>query len=115
MTFLSSSKLAASLAKVTNDNSNEKAAVKAKGTAMTPVVVTEVDKKHQGLAPTSLNDLFHGNAAGSTFRTCFYVTKVEPSNLSNACQFYDKKTKKTGGKSGDLIYKMQFLVKDVST
>jgi len=46
MTFLSSSKLAATLAKVTNDNATEKAAVKAKGTTMTPVIVTEVDKKH---------------------------------------------------------------------
>lgn len=119
MTFLSSSKLASTLSKVTNDNTYEKTAIKGPGTSMTPVVVTEVDKKHQGLPTSSLNDLFHGNVSGSSFRTCFYVTKVEPSNLAEATQLYDKKTKKItstkGGKGGDLIYKMQFLVKDVST
>jgi len=120
MTFLSSSKLASTLSKVTNDNTYEKNAIKGSGTSMTPVVVTEVDKKHQGLPTTSLNDLFHGNVSGtSTFRTCFYVTKVEPSNLAEATQFFDKKNKRhtstKGGKGGDLVYKMQFLVKDVST
>lgn len=39
--------------------------------------------------------------------------------MCEAVQSYDRKTKKTstlkGNKGGDLIYKMQFLVKDVST
>lgn len=88
---------------------------------MLPVVLTEVDKKHQGLANTSLHDLFHStDNSKSTFRTCFYVSKVEPSNLCESTQLYDKKTKKAsslhkGAKGGDLIYRMQFLVKDVST
>lgn len=59
MTFLSSSKLAANLSKVSNDNGPEKAALKSKDTSMLPVVLTEVDKKHQGLQTTSLHDLFH--------------------------------------------------------
>lgn len=119
MTFLGSSKLAATLSKVTDDKGPEKAALKS-DTSMLPVVLTEVDKKHQGLANTSLHDLFHSvDNSKSTFRTCFYVTKVEPSdNLSEAIQTYDKKTKKcTSAKTGkgDLVHRMQFLVKDVST
>jgi len=120
MTFLSSSKLATTVSKVTNDTAGEKAALKRNDTSMLPVVLTEVDKKHQGLASTSLHDLFHTpDMTKSTFRTCFYVTKVEPSNAAESVQAYDRKTKKTSsakGKGGsDLIYKMQFLVKDVST
>jgi len=121
MTFLSSSKLATSLsAKVSNDNTGEKAALKAGGTSMLPVVLSEVDKKHQGLESTPLHELFHSpDMSKSTFRTCFYVTKVEPSNAAESTVSYDRKTKKTSsskGKGGaDLIYKMQFLVKDVST
>ena len=58
MTFLGSSKLAATVGKVSNDNGPEKKAL-ASGTSMLPVVLTEVDKKHQGLPSTSLHDLFH--------------------------------------------------------
>jgi len=65
-----------------------------------------------------LYDLFHGNQSGSTFRTCFYVTKVEPSDVAESVVCYDKKTKKvTSAKNGkgDLVHRMQFLAKDVST
>ena len=58
MTFLGSSKLAATVGKVSNDNGPEKKALNS-GTSMLPVVLTEVDKKHQGLANSSLDDLFH--------------------------------------------------------
>merc|ERR1712086_550756 len=78
---------------------------------MTPIVLTEVDKKHAGLATTQLHDLFHSpDTTTNTFRTCFYVTKVEPGNVSEMVKSYNK-----GTKSGDLIYQVQFLVKDVST
>lgn len=89
-----------------------------KGSA--PVVLTEVDKKHQGLQNTSLHDLFHNNDnSTNTFRTCFYVTRVEPGNVEDACRVYNKSSKKAssakGAKGGDLIYQVQFLAKDVST
>ena len=87
---------------------------------MTPVVLTEVDKKHANLQTTPLHDLFHSpDTSTSTFRTCFYVTKVEPGNVQDAVKVYSKQTKKAssakGAKGGDLIYQVQLLVKDAST
>jgi len=119
MTFVSSSKKASDIsAKVSNDNSNETKALKA-NVAMTPVVLTEVSSKHAALPVTSLHDLFHSaESSTNTFRTCFYVTKVEPGNVADACKVYDKKSKKTSsakGSKGDMIYQVQFLAKDVST
>lgn len=119
MTFISSSKLAASLSKVSNENQTERAALKTP-VSMTPVILTEVDKKHQNLQTTSLHDLFHNSDnSTNTFRTCFFVTKVEPSNVNEAVKCYDRKSRKTtsakGSKGGDLIYQVQFLAKDVST
>jgi len=47
------------------------------------------------------------------------VTKVEPSAPVECVQSYNKGTKKCSStkstKGGDLVYRMQFLVKDVST
>jgi ActR/RegA family two-component response regulator len=119
MTFISSSKLAAQLSKVNNENQTERAALKT-AVSMTPVILTEVDKKHQNLQTTSLHDLFHNpDSSTNTFRTCFYVTKVEPGNVNEAVKSYDRKTRKSvsakGSKGGDLIYQVQFLAKDVST
>lgn len=119
MTFISSSKLAAGLSKVANDNSTEKAALRS-AVSLSPVVLTEIDKKHGNLQTTSLHDLFHSpDNSTNTFRTCFYVTKVEPGNLAESVRSYNKSSKKDasakGAKGGELIYKMQFLAKDVST
>ena len=119
MTHISSSKLAAALSKVNNDNSSEKAALKS-GVSMTPVVLTEVDKKHANLATSTLHDLFHSpDNSTNTFRVCFYVTRTEPGHVEEACKVYNKSSKKTtsakGSKGGDLIYQVQFLAKDVST
>lgn len=118
MTFINSSKLAASVSKVADEKKTEQASLKNK-VSMTPVVLTEVDKKHQHMQTTSLSDLFHNPESGTTFRTCFYVTKVEPGNVAECVKSYDKKSKKVqsakGAKGGDLIYQVQFLVKDVST
>lgn len=118
MTFINSSKLASTVSsKVADEKATEKASLKSK-VSMTPVVLTEVDKKHQNLVNTSLHDLFHQpDYHHNTFRTCFYVTKVEPSSASDCVKAFDKKTKKTTAakKGGDLIYQVQFLVKDVST
>lgn len=119
MTFINSSKLAATVgAKVANERKTEQATLASK-TSLTPVILTEVDKKHAGLQTTSLNDLFHSpDTHTNTFRTCFYVTKVEPGDHKDACKAYDKKTKKVASAKtgkGDLIYQVQFLCKDVST
>lgn len=108
MTFISSSKIAAALAKVGNNNDVEKSALKSK-TSMAPVVLSEIDKKHAGLPSTSLHDLFHApDNSTSTFRTCFYVTKVEPSNTAECVKSWNKSSKKAssakGAKGGDLIY-----------
>ena len=118
MTFISSSKLAASVSKVSNETATERAQLK-NSVSMAPVVLTEVDKKHAGLQNTSLHDLFHSaDTSTNTFRTCFYVTRVEPGNVNDAVRAYDRKSKKSssakGGK-GDHIYQVQFLAKDVST
>jgi hypothetical protein len=83
MTFPHSSKLAAAVSKVSGDNSNEKASLKSK-VSMAPVILTEIDKKHSGLATTSLHDMFHVDHSTNTFRTCFYVTRVEPGNVCEA-------------------------------
>jgi len=119
MTFISSSKLAASVSKVQNENATEKAQLKS-AVSTAPVVLTEVDRKHAGLANTSLHDLFHSpDTSTNTFRTCFYVTRVEPGDVCCAVRAYDRKSKKSssakGGKGSDHIYQVQFLAKDVST
>lgn len=119
MTFISASKLAATLGKVQNEINTEKEALK-KDFSATPVVLTEVDKKHQGLVTTSLHDLFHSpDNSTNTFRTCFYVTRVEPGNAAEAVRVWNKKTRTSGSakgaKGGDFIYQVQFLAKDVST
>jgi len=114
MTLIGSSKLGAQLGKVAGENSTEKAALKS-SVSMAPVVLTEVDKKWAHLPNTSLHDLFHNSDnSTNTFRTCFYVTRVEPGNSKDAVKHYNRQTKKTGS-SGDLIYQVQFLAKDVST
>jgi hypothetical protein len=117
MTFIGSSKLAASVSKVSNESSTEKDALKS-AVSMAPVVLTEVDKKWAHLPNTSLHDLFHSSDnSTNTFRTCFYVTRVEPGNAADACKSYNRSSKKTSNNcnSGDLIYQVQFLAKDVST
>ena len=118
MTFINTSKLANNLAsKVSDDRSDEKANLKSGSTA--PVILTEVDKKHASLPLTRLHDLFHEpDNSVTTFRTCFYVTKVEPGNVQDCVKAYNKGSKKTSsakGAKGDMIYQVQFLVKDVST
>jgi len=62
-------------------------------------------------------------AKETTFRTTFTVVKVESSDVKEWSKAYDKKTKKATslkGSSaskagGNLIYQVQFLVKDAST
>jgi len=118
MTFINSSKVAANVSKVSDEKNTEKASLKS-AVSMSPVVLTEVDKKHQNLPTTCLADLFHSpDNTTNTFRTCFYVTKVEPGNVADACKSYDKKSKKStkcATKASDCIYQVQFLAKDVST
>jgi hypothetical protein len=128
MTFVSSSKLAKELKSKVTDEKADKGALK-QDVMMNSVILTEIDKKHQGLQVHSLQDLFHNVetdkeiAAHDTFRTQFYVTKIEPADVKEWTKQYDKKTKKATSlkgsaaskSAGNLIYQVQFLVKDVST
>jgi hypothetical protein len=82
-------------------------------------VISEVDKKHAGLATTSLNDLFHQESSltGNTFRTSFQVVKVEGTPVE-LVKVYNKATKKTSsakGAKGDLVWSVSLLAKDAST
>ena len=59
LTFISASKLAKEVkAKVTDDRSVEKAALK-QDVSLSAVILSEVDKKHANLQSHSLQDLFH--------------------------------------------------------
>lgn len=129
LTFVSTSKLAKEIkSKVHDEKQTEKASLK-QAVQMNAVVLTEIDKKHQHLTNTSLSDLFHQSdsdpelSSKNTFRTNFYVTKIEPADVKEWTKLYDKKTKKSsslkgsnaGKASGNIIYQVQLLVKDVST
>jgi hypothetical protein len=126
LTFVSSSKLAKDVKAKVSDEKIEKP----KGDLnLSATVLTEVDKKHANLRVHSLNDLFHHAdsnkelAEGTTFRTQFFVTKIESADTKEWTKAYDKKTKKTTSlkgsaatkSSGNLIYQLQLLVKDAST
>jgi hypothetical protein len=127
LTFVSSSKLAKEVKAAAKDEKVDKVALK--GDHFNATVLTEVDKKHAALPITSLQDLFHNAetdkeiAGKDTFRTQFYVTKIEPADVKEWTKQYDKKTKKATSLKGaaaakaatNLIYQVQFLVKDVST
>ena len=110
MTFASASKLAKEIkAKVSDDKTTEKASLK-QPLMMNAVVLTEVDKKHANLPVTSLHDLFHSEndpeiANKTTFRTSFYVTKIEPADPKEFVKAYDKKTKKATSLKGSAAAK----------
>ena len=115
-TFIGSSKVAKGLAKVTEDE-KENAAELASASPAHAITVSEVASQHAGLQNTTLNELFHQGKTSGTFRTSFFVVKVEPAD-GEAVKSYDKKTKKTGsakGAKGDLIWQVQLVVKDAST
>ena len=125
MTFVSYSKAANHIrSSVKDDKSVEKAALKG-GMMMQPVVLTEVTGAGAKLPFTTLHDLFHNEsdpeiANNTTFRTQFYVSKIEPGDVKEWCKSYDKKTKKSasfkGAKAaGGACYQVQFLCKDITT
>jgi len=126
VTFVSPSKLAKEVkAKVTDDRAVEKASLK-QDVSLNAVVLTEVDKKHAGLPTHSLQDLFHNAdtdkdiSSRDTFRTQFYITRVEPADVKEWVKSYDRKAKKASshkgaGAKGENIFQVQFLVKDAST
>jgi len=106
MTFVSASKLAKEVkSKVQDEKAVEKASLKS-AVSMNAVILTEVDKKHQHLPTTTLDDLFHYSendpelSNKNTFRTTFYVTKIEPADPKEFVKQYDKKTKKTTSLKG---------------
>jgi len=120
LTFVSSSKLAADVAKRVSDDWKSDAAELKKDVVSHAIVLSEVDKKHAGLPVTSLQDLFHNESSlsGNTFRTTLSVVKVEGS-AADAVKVYDKKSKKCssakGAKGGDLCWSVSMLCKDFST
>jgi len=118
MTFIGSSRLAGTVAKVTDDAAADKAEL-AKAVPSVAVTMSDIDKKWANLPSTSLEELFSGKATAETYRTSFCVTRVEPADIRDACKVYDRKTKKVssakGAKSGDLVWNVQFNVKDAST
>ena len=116
------SKLAKEVKAKVGDEKLDKAAI----TGVNATVLTEVDKKYAGLPVHSLQDLFHNVETDKeiqskdTFRTQFYVTKIESSDVKEWTKSYDKKTKKAASFKGqkgnaNAIYQVQLLVKDVST
>jgi len=121
LTFPASSKTAKELGKIAAEKVD-----KASITGVNATVLTEVDKKHAGLAVHTLQDLFHNVETDKdiqnkdTFRTQFYVTKIESADVKEWTKSYDKKSKKTASFKGakgnaNAIYQVQLLVKDVST
>ena len=118
MTFIGSSKLAASVAKVQDDTAAEKAEL-AKTVPSVAINLGEIDRNCASLPSTSLEELFSGKLAADTYRTNFCVTRVEPSEAGEAVKVWDKKTKKLssakGVKGGELVWNVQLSVKDAST
>ena len=122
LTFPAGSKLAKEVRGKASDEKVDKAAI----TGSSATVLTEVDKKWAGLPVHSLQDLFHNVETDKeiqskdTFRTQFYVTRIESANVQEWTKALDKKSKKTSSFKGqkgnaNAIYQIQFLVKDVST
>lgn len=122
LSFPASSKLAKEFRSKVADEKVDKAAV----TGASATILTEVDKKYANLPFVSLQDLFHNVETDKdlqskdTFRTQFYVTRIESADVKEWSKSFDKKTKKSASFKGqkgnaNAIYQVQFLVKDVST
>jgi len=122
LTLPAGSKLAKEVRTKVGDEKLDKAAI----TGASATVLTEVDKKYANLPFHSLQDLFHNVETDKeiqskdTFRTQFYVAKIESSDVKEWTKSYDKKSKKTSSFKGvkgnaNAIYQVQFLVKDAST
>jgi hypothetical protein len=118
MTFISSSRLAANVAKVQDDVAADKAEL-AKDVPSVAVTISDIDRKWSNLQSTSLEELFGGKLSGDTFRTSFCVCRVEPGDVRDAVKVYDRKSKKVssakGAKGGELVWNVQLSVKDAST
>jgi len=118
MTFIGSSRLAGTVAKVTDDVAADKAEL-AKAVPAVAVTMSDIDRKWANLPSTSLEELFSGKAGADTFRTSFCVTRCEPGDIRDACKIFDRKAKKVtsakGAKTGELVWNVQFNVKDAST
>ena len=118
LTFISSSRLAASVGKVQDDWAADKAAL-ASATPPHAVTISQVASKWAGLKSTNLEELFTSKTLqGDTFRTSFCVTRVEPGQSAEACKVWDKKGKKASsakGAKGELIWHVALNVKDAAT
>jgi hypothetical protein len=62
---------------------------------MTPVFLTNSEKKHKSLPINPLHDLFHApDQSQTTFLTCFYATKVELGQVTDWIKAYNKASRK---------------------
>jgi len=117
LTFISSSRLAASVGKVQDDWAADKAAL-AGATPPHAVTVSQVASKWAGLKSTNLEELFTSKTLqGDTFRTTFCVTRVDGAG-AEGCKVWDKKSKKASsakGAKGELIWHVALTVKDAAT
>jgi len=115
LTFIQGAKITKDIKAKVHDE-HEKPAGKGKNQAAA-VVLTEIDKKHQGLRNTPLSELFHEAdsdpelAKETTFRTTFTIQKIEPADVKEWTKAYDKKTKKATSVKGSknaagLIYQV---------
>ena len=118
MTYISSSRLAASVGKIQEDLAADKAELN-KAVPSVAVTMSDIDRKWANTRLTSLEELFSGKLSGDTFRTRFCVTRVEPADARDAVKVFDKKNKKVtsakGAKGGELCWNVQLSVKDAST
>ena len=118
MSFVGSSRLAKAIAGKVHDDQKADAAELNKAVPSHAIIVSDVDKKHQNMAHTSLHDLFHSDVHGTVFRTCLNVVKVEGA-VQDMCRVYNKNTKKAssakGSNDSNLIWNVSLLCKDAST
>ena len=117
LTFIGSSRLAASVGKVQDDWATDKAALN-QATVPYAITISQVASKWSNLKSTNLEELFTSKTLqGDTFRTSFCVTRIDGTG-AEGCKVWDKKAKKAssakGGK-GDLIWQVALTVKDASS
>jgi len=113
MTFISGSRLAASVGK-SSASAKAEAASKNSNHAH---VITEPAAKFSNMGFTSLSDLFKdGRCSGTTFRVCLQVLAVQPGSVCEMVKSCagGKVSSAKGGK-GNMIWHAQLLCKDAST
>jgi len=117
MTFVSGSRLAGALSKVSHNNKAENAALKSSDASSHAMVLSEVSSKFANMQHTSLRDLFHRDPSGTTFRVQLQVLAVQPGDVREMVKVLNngKAASAKGSKGGNLFWEVQLLCKDAST